>query len=94
MLRRAPSFLPRARILQLMRYSTLERAFQLAQNGPANNLSEIRMALKSEGYGDARAHTAYASVRKQLREAVQKRLGLAHAAPHKRRIPGVLRLAC
>ena len=75
-----------------MRYTTLERAFQLAQNGPTSNLSEIRAALKAEGYSDAQAQTSFASVRKQLRDAVQKRLGVATPAPRRSRIPGVLHL--
>ena len=56
-----------------MRYTTLERAFQLAQDGPAVNLAEIRAALKAEGYSDGVVQTSFNSVRKQLRAAVDKR---------------------
>jgi hypothetical protein len=75
-----------------MRYTTLERAFQLAQNGSTSNLSEIRAALKAEGYSDAQAQTSFASVRKQLRNAVQKRLGASPTALRRARILGVLHL--
>jgi hypothetical protein len=74
-----------------MEFSVLERAFQLAQNGPPTNLDEIRAVLKSEGYSDGVAQTSFPTVRKQLREAIQKRLGVP-AASSKRR--GVLRLTC
>lgn len=77
-----------------MRYTTLERAFQLAQNGPTSNLSEIREALKAEGYGDAQAQTSFGSVRKQLRDAVLKRLGTSEPPLQCSRIQGVLHLAC
>jgi hypothetical protein len=79
-----------------MRYSTLERAFQLAQDGPAENLDEIRITLKSEGYSDAMAHTAFPTVRKQLRDAIQERLGKNAASRNRNggRIHGVLRLSC
>ena len=80
--------------ITLMRYSTLERAFQLAELGPPATLKDIRVLLKAEGYSDALAHTSFQSVRKQLRQTIRKRLA---AAPHanernRARIVGVLHL--
>lgn len=58
----------------MSRKSVLERAFELALAGPASNINEIRMALKTEGYTDALTQTSFPTIRKQLRTAVQKRL--------------------
>jgi hypothetical protein len=77
-----------------MRYSTLERAFQLAELGPPVTLKDIRVLLKAEGYSDAIAHTSFHSVRKQLRQSIRKRLAATSRtnAPNRARIVGVLHL--
>ena len=49
--------------------SPLERAFQLAGSGTITNLSDIRKALKSEGYHDDELQGNV--LLKQLREAVK-----------------------
>ncbi len=43
----------------------LERAFQIARSGKANALSDIRKALKSEGYSEEGIYGPY--LLKQLR---------------------------
>lgn len=77
-----------------MRYSTLERAFQLAQHGPSISLNEVRATLVAEGYGDAVMQTSFPALRKQLRDAIQKRLACAPAdIEDQPRLKGVLHLA-
>ena len=68
-----------------MRYSTLERAFQLAEKGPPATLKDIRVVLKAEGYDDAITHTSFHSVQKQLRQAMQRRLAAAPATDLQKR---------
>jgi len=53
---------------------TIERAFELAQSGRVLTLSDLREALKREGFHDGRMHTDGHSIRRQLGEL------MAHAA--------------
>lgn len=46
-------------------YTPLERAFQIARSGKVNTTSDIRKALKSEGYSEDGLNSPY--LIKQLR---------------------------
>jgi len=47
-------------------YSTVERAFQLAQSGGCQSIEDLRAALSHEGYSNAVAQTNSPLVRRQL----------------------------
>ena len=74
------------------RKSVLERAFEVAADGPASTVDELRATLKAEGYADAVSQTSFPMIRKQLREAMQKRVVGGIDARDRRRLTGVLRL--
>lgn len=48
------------------RFTTLERAFQLAKSGDCASVTQIRERLKKEGYSDWQSHTKGPSIRSQL----------------------------
>ena len=48
--------------------SALERAFQLARSGACTGLSDIRAALKSEGYAGVEGIMIGLSLRRQLKQ--------------------------
>jgi hypothetical protein len=47
--------------------TTIERAFALARSGTCNNVAEVRLALKREGFEQVEAHLAGPAIAKQLR---------------------------
>jgi hypothetical protein len=53
--------------------STLERAFDLAQAGTCQTVSEIRTQLKKEQRESVDAHLAGPSIQRQLRNLIAKR---------------------
>lgn len=52
--------------------STVERAFRIARSGSVRTMSELRKALRSEGFEAAEQHTAGHSIQRQLKEAMAK----------------------
>jgi hypothetical protein len=46
--------------------STVARAFELAREGTCRSVDDVRKQLKLEGYGNAEAHLAGSSIKKQL----------------------------
>jgi len=51
--------------------SPLERAFELAANGPFRTVEEIRRRLKAEGYSSSQLSGP--SLTKQLKDVMQRR---------------------
>lgn len=50
----------------------VERAFQLAESGEADQLNEIARCLAAEGYVDVQAHLSGPFLRRQLRDACRQ----------------------
>jgi hypothetical protein len=46
--------------------STVERAFQIASEGPRASIADLRQQLLDEGYFNAVDQTSYPLIRKQL----------------------------
>jgi hypothetical protein len=55
-------------------YSTVERAFQLAQSGGCQSIETLRATLSHEGYSNAVAQTSFPLVRKQLLDLMLERV--------------------
>jgi hypothetical protein len=53
--------------------STLERAFQLARQSTCNTFSEVRTALRREGFEAVDQHLAGSSVQTQIRHLIAGR---------------------
>lgn len=53
--------------------STVERAYQLAREGPCGSLDDIRRTLEQERYGSVAAHLAGPTIRRQLRQLCRER---------------------
>jgi hypothetical protein len=62
-------------------YSTVERAFELAQSGGCQSIDDLRAMLSHEGYSNAVAQTSFPLVRKQLLDLM---LGRAVGMPPKK----------
>jgi lactam utilization protein B len=62
------------------RPTTIERAFELAQSGTVYSVTELRLALKREGFADGRMHTDGHSVQRQLSALIAAATGRV-AAP-------------
>ncbi len=58
--------------------STVERAYQLAREGPSTCLDDIRRQLERERYASVNAHLSGPTLRRQLRQLCRDRI--AHAA--------------
>jgi hypothetical protein len=56
----------------LQRQTTLERAFELAENGEMSTVNEIRARLKKEQMDSVDAHLAGQTIQKQLRERLAR----------------------
>lgn len=54
--------------------STVERAYQLAREGPCGSLDDIRRTLEQERYGSVAAHLAGPTIRRQLRLLCRERV--------------------
>ena len=54
-----------------VRYSTVERAFQLARGGTCRTMGELRAALKSEKFDAIDSHLGGKSISKQLQETMR-----------------------
>ena len=52
--------------------STVERAFDIARSGSVRNMSELRKALRKEGFASAEQHTEGFSIQRQLKDAMAK----------------------
>ena len=50
---------------------TVERAFELARSGQCHNVSDVRSALKAEGFTGVSEHLAGPSIQRQLRALIQ-----------------------
>ena len=57
--------------------STIERAYQLAREGPCTSLDDIRRQLDRERYASVGAHLSGPTLRRQLRQLCQERLRAA-----------------
>lgn len=55
------------------RISTIERAFQLAKEGPCHSVVDIRERLTAEGYEGVFSHLNGLGIRRQLTEALVAR---------------------
>ena len=53
--------------------STVERAYQLAREGPSTSLDDIRRQLEQERYGSVNAHLSGPTIRRQLRQLCRDR---------------------
>lgn len=54
--------------------STVERAYQLAREGPCTSLDDIRRQLEQERYGSVNAHLSGPTIRRQLRQICRDRI--------------------
>lgn len=54
--------------------STVERAYQLAREGPCTTLDDIRRRLEQERYGSVNAHLSGATIRRHLRQLCRDRI--------------------
>lgn len=62
--------------------STIERAYELARNGPCTNVEEIRRQLRREQYSAVDAHLNGKATTTQLVQLCRQRLSMeAGAAP-------------
>lgn len=52
--------------------TTLERAFEIAENGEVSTVNEIRARLKKEQMESVDAHLAGQTIQKQLRERLAR----------------------
>lgn len=59
--------------------STIERAYQLAREGPCTSLDDIRRQLDRERYASVGAHLSGPTLRRQLRQLCQDRIRDAKA---------------
>jgi hypothetical protein len=57
--------------------STIERAYQLAREGPCTSLDDIRRQLDRERYSSVGAHLNGPTLRRQLRQLCQERVRAA-----------------
>ncbi|WP_445193392.1 hypothetical protein ACT009_05780 [Sphingomonas sp. Tas61C01] len=57
--------------------STIERAYQLAREGPCTSLDDIRRQLDRERYASVGAHLSGPTLRRQLRQLCQERMRAA-----------------
>lgn len=57
--------------------STIERAYQLAREGPCTSLDDIRRQLDRERYASVGAHLSGPTLRRQLRQLCQDRVRAA-----------------
>lgn len=70
--------------------TTIERAFELARSGECASFSEVRRALKREGYADAVRQLDGAFIRQQLMDLIAAAKGgpvpaeKAKAAPRRK----------
>jgi hypothetical protein len=55
--------------------SAIERALELARSGTVRSVEEIRRTLKKEGRDGVDAHLAGDAFRKQLKAAIDERIG-------------------
>jgi hypothetical protein len=53
--------------------STVERAYDLARNGPCSSLDDIRRTLEQERYASVNAHLSGPTIRRQLRQLCRDR---------------------
>jgi hypothetical protein len=61
---------------------TIERAYELAKNGPCTNVEEIRRQLRREQYSSVDAHLNGKATTTQLVQLCRARLSMeAEAAP-------------
>lgn len=63
------------------RPSTVERAYELAEHGPCNNVDEIRTQLKREFHESVDSHLSSPTLSKQLRSLCAQRRMAAEATP-------------
>jgi hypothetical protein len=54
--------------------STVERAYELARQGPCISLDDIRRTLEQERYGSVNAHLSGPTIRRQLRQLCRDRI--------------------
>ncbi|KQU55698.1 MULTISPECIES: hypothetical protein [Sphingomonas] len=54
--------------------STVERAYQLARQGPCTTLDDIRRQLEQERYASVNAHLSGPTIRRQLRQICRDRI--------------------
>lgn len=54
--------------------STIERAYELARDGPCTSLDDIRRQLDRERYASVGAHLSGPTLRRQLRQLCQARM--------------------
>jgi hypothetical protein len=64
---------------QAQRLSTIERAYELARQGPCQNVDEIRAQLDRERYPSVSSHLSGPTLRKQLRQLCRDRLAAVAA---------------
>lgn len=57
--------------------TTIERAYQLAREGPCTTIEEIRKQLDREQYTSVGSHLTGPTIRKQLRALCRERLAAA-----------------
>ena len=57
--------------------STVERAYQLAREGPSTSLDDSRRQLERERYASVNAHLSGPTLRRQLRQLCRDRMGKA-----------------
>lgn len=48
--------------------STVERAYELARNGPSTSVDDIRRQLEREGFASVSSHLGGPTLRRQLRQ--------------------------
>lgn len=61
--------------------STVERAYELARQGPSTSLEDIRRQLEREHYASVAAHLAGPTIRRELRLLCRNRMAAAKPAP-------------
>ena len=57
--------------------TTLERAFDLARGGTCRTLDEIKRTLLAERFDCVESHLAGKSIRRELKDVMERRLGQA-----------------
>ena len=62
--------------------STVERAFEIAQEGTCRTIEDIRRQLKCEDFSNVAAHLAGPSIHKRLNEILKR--GALDLAPYRR----------
>lgn len=58
---------------QLTEKSAIERAIELARNGPCSSVEEIRLQLRKERYANVTEHLSGLTIRKQLTGLIRDR---------------------